>query len=190
MKTRRVVSNRRRRGATITEISIGAGISTMVLIAGVGTFFLGMRSWVKGQTAIDTLGASQMAVRNVSDELREAMEVTVTTDGKECAYKLPARSTDGAFVSPLAYDGIARKFSVTSSGDLRKYVGSNYRTIARGLTTQQASDTIRFFTSGTATVSRSVTVDFIAKKPSFRGEYISNRARETVYLRNVPQLSR
>lgn len=181
----------RRRGATLTEVVIGAGISSAVLVAGVGTFLMGMRSWVKGEANIEASSASQKALRTVSNELREAMQITINSSGTRVDYVRPKREADGSFTNPMVTDGIARSFERVGS-NLVMRTGGTTRTLAKNILARKPGDSsdYRLFTAPAGAVSRSLTMEIAAGKPGFRGETIVERSRETLYLRNVPQLSR
>lgn len=181
----------RKRGATLTEVVLGAGISSAVLIAGVGTFLMGMRSWVKGEANMEASSSSQKALRTVSNELREAMSITINSSGTRVDYVRPKREADGTFTNPMVGDGISR--SVERVGTtLVIRTGSTTRTLAKDILARKPGDAsdYRLFTAPAAAVSRSLTMEIVAGKPGFRAETIIERSRETLYLRNVPQLSR
>lgn len=184
-------SCRRSRGTTLAEVVIAAGISSVVLFAGVGTFLIGMRSWIKGEANIEAASSSQRAVRNVSNELREAMSISVNTSGTKVDYTLPRREIDGTFTNPVVTDGIAR--SIERSGtDLILRRAGVARTIARDVLARRPGETsdYRLFTVPAGSVSRSLTIEIWASKGGVRAEQIVERSRETLFLRNVPQLSR
>lgn len=184
-------SSRRQRGATLTEVALAAGISTTVLIAGVSVFLVGMRSWIKGEANMDVSSNSQKALRAVSNELREAMSVTVNTDGLGVTYVRPKRESDGSFTNPMVSDGVNRAIELSGTDLLIKGSGSP-RKIARNVLKRepgQSSD-YRIFTAPVGAVSRSLTIKLVAGKTGVSGDSIVERSRETVFLRNVPQLSR
>ena len=183
--------NGRRRGATIAEVTIGAGISSVVLFAGLSTFLLGMRSWVKGEANIEASSSSQKAVRTISNELREAMEITVNASGTRVDFVYPQRESNGTFTSPMVEDGVTRYIERSGTSIILRE-GNVQRTIAKDVLARKpggASD-YPLFSTPAGSVNRSLTIEIYASKPSFKGEKIVERSRETLYLRNVPQLSR
>lgn len=170
---------------------MAAGLTSLVLTVGVGLYLTGMRSWVRGQANIEALSGSGRTARLISNELREAMEVTVTNGGKGVSFKRPLLDGTGAFAVPLAWDGIARSFDLV--GDKLKLTeGGASRIVASGILKRKpgANSDYALFSAPTAAVSRSLTIELVAGKDGGGTETVTNRSRETVYLRNVPQLSR
>ncbi|RYG28531.1 hypothetical protein EON81_28345 [bacterium] len=182
--------SRRRRGFSLAEVVLAAGISTMVLIAGVGLFLTGMRSWISGEANMDVSANSQRSLRFVSDELREAMSITVNTPTK-VTYVLPKRESDGTFTNPMVGDGITRTIQLTGT-NLVLTAGSVSRVVARSVLAREpsAASDYAIFTTPPGTVSRSLTLKLVASTPGVGGQAVVERSRETVFLRNVPQLSR
>ncbi len=181
----------RRRGSTLVEVVIAAGLTSLVLVTSVGVYLTGMKSWVRGQANIDALSGSQRTVRYVSNELREAMEVTVTGGGTGVAYKRPARDGAGAFVTPLVWDGVSRSFTFDGSNLVMAADGVS-RTLAKDVLSREpaSGEAYALFSAPPAAVSRSLTIKLVCGKSGGGTETVVNRSRETVYLRNVPQLSR
>lgn len=187
----RTHSSRRRRGATLLEVVTGAGISVVTLVGGVACFMAGMMSWMKGVGAMDSLSKSQDSVRLIASQLREAMSVSISSDGQSVTYSLPLKDESGSYVLPLASDGVTRSFALTN-GSLTQTIGSTTRTLTTNvLTTDPAtSSTYKVFTANNGDVTRQVVITLVTSKQGFRNNWTPSRSRECVYLRNVPQLSR
>ena len=170
---------------------MAAGLTSLVLVTGVGLYLTGMKSWVRGQANIEALTGSQRTVRFISNELRQAMEVTVTNGGKGVAYKLPVMDATGAFASPLAWDGVDRSFSLQADKMVLASDGAS-RVLASGVLSRKpgANADYLLFTAPAGAVSRSLTIEIACGKDGGGTETATNLSRETVYLRNVPQLSR
>jgi type II secretory pathway pseudopilin PulG len=181
----------RKRGMTMIEVVVGASISVLTLVGGVGCFMAGMMSWMKGVGAMDSISKSQDSVRMICQQLREAMSVTINTDGTMVTYSIPSKDQSGSYLLPLASDGITRKFVLTN-GILSQVTGDSSRVVTTNvMTTDPASNSAyRVFSSNNGDVTRQVVVTLITSKQGFRDNWTPSRSRESVYLRNVPQLSR
>lgn len=179
------------RGATITEVAIASAISTIVLFGAVSTFLVGMSSWMRGQGKLDVSSRSQIAVRTISQELREAMSITVDGDGMGVTYRRPRLTTAGDIQIPVLWDGVARRIELRN-GVLRKSTNGNIRVLARGLTTTdpRSRTAYRVFTAGSGSITRQVHVQLANRAFGFRDGVEQTRVRETIYLRNIPELAR
>jgi hypothetical protein len=184
-------SNSRRRGATMIEVVVGSGVSVVTLIGGVACFMAGMMSWMKGVGAMDSISKSQDSVKMVSQQLREAISVKITDNGNVVTYSLPSKDGGGSYVLPLASDGIIRKF-VVSNNTLTHEVGTDSRVIASHImsTDPKTGNPYTVFQANDGTVTRQVIITLVTTRQGYRDNWTPSRARESVYLRNVPQLSR
>ena len=180
----------RRRGSTITEVMLASSISTIVLFAGVGTFLVGMRSWIRGQASVDALNGSQRAVRVISNELREAMSLVIAGDGRTVTYQKPLKDANGNFVTPMQTDGFTRTISVSGAGVLTMTAQGQTRTLAKGLVLTDGGIPYNPFSAVNASLTRSLTVKLVSSQTGPMNSNVLSRVRETLYLRNVPQLSR
>lgn len=187
-------SLRRQRGMTLAEVVIASGLSTVVLITGFGIFVAGMSSWLRGSGRINAEATSSTAMRIVSRELREAMTVNVDSNGQGISYIKPAKDSTGGYATPLVSDGITRRIALSGS-NLILTTGSSNRTICTNLITTDPYSTggasaYKIFTPGATGIVRSLNVMIVAKCSAFEGESVTSRSRETVYLRNIPTLTR
>jgi hypothetical protein len=184
-------SARRRRGATLLEVVTGAGISAFTLIGGVGCFIAGMMSWLKGVGSMDAISKSQNSVKLISQQLREAMSVTLNADGTKVTYELPQKDVSGSYVLPLASDGVSRSFYV-QNGNLIQTTGGSSRTVTNNIlsTDPATNSTYQIFSANSGTVTRQVVITLVTSRQGFRNNWTPSRSRESVYLRNIPQLSR
>lgn len=188
MKNRSI---RRKRGATLLEVVTGASLSAFTLVGGVACFIAGMMSWLKGVGAMDSISKSQDSVKLMSQQLREAMTVSISTDSYTVTYSLPKKDESGSYILPLVTDGVTRQFSV-SNGNLTQTIGSTTRTVTKNvLTTDPATNsTYSVFTANNGDITRQVIITLVTSKQGFRNNWTPSRSRESVFLRNVPQLSR
>jgi len=181
------------KGATLMETLTAATLTTMVLFTGVMVLISGMNSWAQGQGRINAEMQSQRSIREVSNQLRQAMSVIVDADGMGVTYRLPQVDGNGSFIVPAAWDGVFRRFDI-SNGNLRLTEGGAIRTICKNviLTDPKSpggASAYVPFTKGIGAITRQVTVMIATRWNGKRDQYVTSRARETIYLRNVPQLS-
>lgn len=187
----RQIHKNRKRGRTLVEVLIAAGISSFALVGGVGVFMAGMMSWLKGVGSMDSITKSQSSVRLMSQQLREAMSVTISGDGNTVTYQLPQKDESGSYVIPMTADTTNRQF-VVSNGTLSQVTGNTTRTLSTNvLSTDPATNqTYKVFTANGGTVTRQVVIQLVTSKQGYRNNWTPSRSRESVYLRNVPQLTR
>ena len=189
MRTR---SFRRKRGATLLEVITSAGLSALTLVGGVACFMSGMMSWTKGVGAMDSINSSQSATKLICQQLREAMTVSISNNGNTATFSLPLKDESGSYVLPLVSDGVSRQFNLTSDGTLNLVTaGTTRRMTANVLSTDPATNAAySIFSANGGLVTRRITVHVVTSKQGFRNNWTPTRSRESVYLRNVPDLSR
>jgi hypothetical protein len=187
----RVHKNRRRRGMSMVESLTAVGITSVTLIGGVSVYVSGMMSWVKGEGAIDAINNAQNPVRLIGIELREATKVQVNAAGTELSYELPLKDANGDYVMPLQSDGTVRYFRLDGS-TMSHIIGANSRVIATNVlpTDPETGQNYKIFKTNGATIVRQVIVHIAASKQGYQDNWEPMRARETINLRNIPQLSR
>lgn len=191
MKTR---TRNCRRAVTLVEVLVSASISSLVLFSAISIFLSGIGSWARGQGKIDAETQSRQAVRVVSDALREAMWVSVDADGMGLTYRLPRTEADGSFEVPVIWDGIDRRIAY-ASGKLNLTDASGTRTICRNirLTDPESpggTTLYRIFVPGPGSITRRLSVMVVTETNGARSERVVGRKRETVFLRNIPELTR
>lgn len=178
----------------MVEVTFASAMTMLVLTTSVGVFMLGMTSWLRGQGKIDSEGGSQNAVRIVSKELREARDVTVDGDGMGLSYKLPLNDADGNYVIPITWDNVTRRIELQGTNLVVTKPG-NTRIICRGVITTDPLSTggtvpYKLFTAGAAGTTRSINVMVVSSRSSYKVENAVSRSRETIFLRNIPILTR
>lgn len=200
MKSR---NSNRRRGATLVEAITASGLSVLALFTAVSVMISGMGSWAKGQGRIDAEGDAQAAVRAISNELREAMTVTVTS-GTVIDYRLPRKDESGNFIVPAEWDEVTRRIEWVATGpgigNIRATGGSANRLLCRnvilrdpqsiGFTPTTGGSSYAIFTAGPGTITRQLTIMIATRANGSRNQYVVSRSRETVFLRNIPSLTR
>jgi hypothetical protein len=190
------ISNRRtkRHGATLIEVVTASFLGVMVMLATVMLLISGMASWYRGEGRIRAESTSQIAVRTVAAEIREAMMVSVDANGMGLTYRLPQTDGNGSYLSPAQWDGVTRRIQLNGS-NIEVVEGGNARVLCRNVITTDPQSVggmtaYRIFTSGAGAITRQVTVMVVTRTNSYRQEQSSSRSRETVYLRNIPELAR
>lgn len=187
---------RKTRGSTLIEIITATSISMLVLLVGCATFVLGMETWFRGQARLDANEASQQAVREISMELREAMSVTVDAGGQGLSFRRPLKDGNGSYVQPITWDGVARRLQLDGSNNLQVTAsdGTAARTLCKNVIftdplSAGGTGAYQIFTPGAGAITRSLTVMVVTRRGLYRQETVTSRSRETIFLRNIPQLT-
>lgn len=182
---------RRNKGVTTVELLMASGISVGVLFTAVMLFIYGMAQWSRGESFIIAESGSQVAVRSIANELREAMSVTVDGNGLGLSYRLPKKVEDGSWKSPVEWDGVDRRIEY-ANGSIRVSGGETVRTICANVILTdpeyEGNQAYKVFTAGTGAITRQLMVMVVTKTNEYRQEHMTSRSRETIYLRNVPEL--
>ncbi|MBX3117643.1 MAG: hypothetical protein KF784_01145 [Fimbriimonadaceae bacterium] len=185
---------RKNTGGTLIEVLTASFIGSTVLLITISVFIAGMASWLRGQSKINAESQAQNAVRIISQELREAMVVTVDTDGKGLSYRLPAKGSNGNYTVPATWDGVARRIELQGS-KIVVTKPSSTRVITEDVILTDplstgGSATYKIFTAGPGTIVRSLSVMVVTKTAEYRKETNTSRSRELIFLRNIPDLAR
>jgi hypothetical protein len=181
----------RRAGMTMVEVVTAAVISTMVLGTALSIFIAGAGSWLRGTEMIDAETQSKQAVRVISDQLRQAMVVTIDADGQGLAFRLPQRQANGIFTAPPVWDGVARRI-FHRSGSIILQEGGAERVITRNVILTDPDNgnaAYRIFTPGTGGIVRDVTLRMVTRRTLANNVQFLGRKREVIYLRNIPRLT-
>lgn len=182
------------RGATLIETLTAATLTVLVLFTGIMVMVSGMNSWAQGQARINAEMQSQRAVRAIANQLRQAMSVTVDANGKGLTFRLPQKDGSGSYIVPAVWDGVTRRIEVSNG---------KVNLIENGATTTLCNNVILTdpkslggtapytpFTAGAGSIVRQITVMVATRWNGKRDQLVSSRIRETIYLRNIPQLSK
>ncbi|HWD39991.1 MAG TPA: hypothetical protein VG944_14170 [Fimbriimonas sp.] len=190
---RRNAYRRRVRGVTLIEALIAAFLTAMTLTTAVVCLFTGASAWANGQGKINAEEGSHTALRLVVNDLRQAMAVSVDSNGLGVTYTLPAKDSSGAFISPAQSDGVVRRIeldgttlNMITDGVTRKLCDS---VILTDPLSTSGTTPYQIFTAGAGTTTRSVTVMIVTKTSGYRANKETSRNRETVFVRNVPPLN-
>jgi hypothetical protein len=122
------------------------------------------------------------------------MAVAVDPNGTTMTFRLPTRDVNGDFAMPLTFDGVVRQFTLQGDRLVLTEAGVP-RVIATGLVRQNegqawSTTTNRIFTAGTGGITRSIVVRFVTRREQTYQKRVTSAARETIYLRNIPELIR
>lgn len=184
----------RRRGVTTLEILIGLSLTAIVLLGGVIALLSTMHAWYRGEARIQVELASTQALQHIRDRLREAMSVSVDTDGRGITFRLPVRDSEGKYKLPPEWDGIERRIYVDANGKLISFDGERETVLLDDVVFTdrrggQEGPLYLPFTSGGGAIVRQVTVHLVTEKMlRAEGETAYGRVRETILLRNTPSI--
>lgn len=192
MNTRRV--HRKRKGASLVEVVTASTISVLVLTGAYAALLSGSKTWIKGSGAMDAEATAQRAVRKIANELRQAMSVTVDANGLGLSYRMPVVDGNGSYTVPPVWDNVVRRVELNGSNLNIVTDGSTDRIASGVILTDPLSSggtgTYRIFTAGAGTITRQVTVQVVVQKNTVGTYTKQSRNRETIFLRNIPELIR
>lgn len=185
----KIIQRKRIKGATLFEVVVGSGLSTIVLFSLTVTLLGGTTSWTKGQTKIQADVSSQQTLRGITSQLREAMSVTVTGDGTIVDYRLPMKDEEGSYIVPAAWDGVARRIYYNSANKkIIQTINGKSTVLCEDISTVDpaTNNGYKFFIPGSGAIIRQLTVMLVIKPSTSSDTAMTSRIRETIYLRNVP----
>jgi len=183
----------RRRGATLTEVALAASASVLVLTGSISTFLMSTKTWLQGESVIDAGNNANQAIRIISKEMREAMAVTVDANGLGLSYRRPSKDSGGNYIMPITWDGVSRRIEMNGT-DLQITGGTN-RTICKNIQLTDPSSPggttpYTIFSAGPGSITRSLTIMLVTKRAGLNGKFNTSRIRETIFLRNIPELTK
>ena len=184
---------RRLRGVTLIEAVMASGITAVALTTALATYLVGMMAWYRGEGNIDAELSSHTAITTISNELRQAMAVAVDGNGLGLSYTLPAKDDTGTMVAPITSDGVTRRIELDGT-TLNMYANGVARKLCSNVILTDplstgGTGTYQVFTPGSGQTVRSITVMVVTQRNGYESERVTSRNRETVYLRNIPQLN-
>jgi hypothetical protein len=178
---------------TLAEALFASFFTAMVLTSTLGIYVVGMMAWTRGEGKILSETGSHMGIRVIANELRQAMSVAVDANGLGLTYALP-KQANGTDVIPIQSDGVARRIELDGTNLDILANGAVVRTICTGVILKDplspgGTQSYVIFTPNAGTTTRSVTVEVANQASSYEGTTQAARNRETIFLRNVPQLN-
>lgn len=109
----------RRRGFTLIELTVGMGMLMLVVLGCATLMVSGLQSLNKTSVDANLGNDNAQGLRRVSEAIRGAVWVSVSTDGRTLSYSLPRMSTttdpltgERELVDPPVSDGVVRRFVV------------------------------------------------------------------------------
>ncbi|MER3414351.1 MAG: hypothetical protein C4340_00245 [Armatimonadota bacterium] len=179
------------RGVTLPEVLLGVSVLGFVMLGALLALIGTLGGWAVGQARIQAEVETQRALRRITDTLQEAMWAQVDADGYGITYRLPQRDANGNIAYPLTWDGIDRRIEIDGT-DLRICDDGGCTTILTNVTTvdpnNPSSGNYLMFVAPAGATVRQVTVQIVVKRSVRDDRSVWTRARESVRLRNVPQL--
>lgn len=186
--------SRLKRGLTLIEVVTAAVVSTLVIVGAMTIFLAGMRDWTRGAQRMDAEIQSRQAMRGIASTLRGAMVVTVDADGQGLTFRMPkVDPATGLYQSPVVWDGVTRQIDFSSGKILLKETGKPDRVLATNVITtdpKNANAAYKIFTPGLGAITRQLTVKVVCVATNAQGQQSLGRKRETIFLRNIPQLTK
>lgn len=187
----------------MVETVTAAVVGSAVLIGTLTIFLATASSWARGQTRIFVENDARVAVDGITNQLMDAMRVTVDADGKGLTYEVPTRDANGniafTFPGPALGDGVQRRifYRVVTTpkgpeGQIVHVDNRGTRILARNVVLSDPAvgdATYRPFTANIGTTANGLTVLLVVRQESSTGKTYYGRRRETVQLRNVPHLT-
>ncbi|MCW5936081.1 MAG: hypothetical protein KIT11_02085 [Fimbriimonadaceae bacterium] len=181
---------------TLIEVVTATAVSSLVVLSATTVFVTGMATWMRGQHKIEAETQTLRAVRTISDELREAMSVTVDNDGLGLTFVKPDVDENGDFRAdglgqPIP-DGVNRRIEFVN-GSLIYRDGVGDRVIGRDVVTNDPENNnqrYRIFTPGAGAVVRQVAVQVVTSTLDDKGVETYSRKREVIYMRNLMETTR
>lgn len=182
-------------GVTLTEVLTASMMTVLVLFGATLVFLSGAGSWARGQNQMDVESQSQRTMRILTAQLREAMAVTVAGDGTWVDYRLPQKDANGEYIVPAVWDGIARRLELTAQNRIRLVAGGTTRFLADNVigtdpNSAGGTGTYKIFTAGAGAITRQVNAMLVLRYGTVGRNQSTARIRETVFLRNVPALTK
>lgn len=197
-------------GASLAEVVVSSAMSSLVLLFAVSVFLLCTSSWVRGENMMDSDNEVRGAIRKVSDELREAMWVSVDANGMGLTYRKPKKDVNGDFELPVSWDGVDRRIEFNNGRLFLKPTSTTQKLICRNVLNTDpfvgigdafvakkqvvtgalpSYPAYKIFVPNTGSIVSEVTVTIVASNRGGKtGEITRSRRREVVALRNVPEL--
>jgi hypothetical protein len=181
------------RGVTLPEALFAAFLTAVILTTTLTLYVTGMMAWTRGEGQILSESGSHVGIRVIANEMRQAMNVVVDPTGLGLTYNLPLQS-NGSDVVPIQSDGVTRRIELDGSTLNMLANGVVARTICNNVILTDplspgAAQPYQIFTPSPGSITRSITVEIATQNSAFQAEKTSARNRETIFLRNIPQIS-
>jgi len=184
-----------KRGMSLAELMASMIALLLALGAALSLQIGASRSMNRIQSDLSVSSPSAQAMRRVSETLRGAMTVSLSTDGKTITYVLPRTSTtadpitgEKELLFPLQSDGVTRSFVISGN---RLISNPGGRVLIRNISSTdpnpnstQYNQVYNPFQSTTIGSRRAITITLICKE-SANGAIRYSRMKSTVLIQNT-----
>lgn len=190
MKTRQKLQ----KGFTLVEMLFASFIMIFVVTIGASIYFMGMQTWLRGESNIQSQEGAQVGMQNVISLLREAIYVNVDANGQGLTFNLPSEDANGNIIVPTTWDGVSRRIQLQNNNLIYTWGGGPTQVLATNISLTDplspgGETPIKIFTPNSGGVTRSLTIMVVQTGAKvMQSGPIYGRRRETIYLRNVPGL--
>lgn len=186
---------KKRRGFTLAELLASMVAFVMALGATFALQINASKSMTRVQSDMNVQTRSSQAMRRITDTLRQAMTVTLSSDGKTVTYTLPKLTTatdivtgEKELVYPMVSDGVTRSFVVSGSNLISNPGGRilvrNISSIDPQTGSTQYNKVYNPFQSTTIGSRRAITVTLICSEVA-NGKVRYARMKSTVLIQNT-----
>lgn len=186
---------RKQRGLTLAELIIASALIILTLIGVLALMISGLRSFERTTSDINLTQPNAQAMRRISETLRQALSITISSDGSQINYVLPKVSAspdpytgEKELVYPLTPDGIQRSFQVknrnlVSLPDNRKLL-SGINPIDPHSSSTQYQQSYRPFQRTTIGAKNAISINLITSE-TVNGKIRFTRMKSTVLVQNI-----
>ncbi len=190
---------RKKRGFTLPEVLVGSTLMSLLILYSLSLLTNTLRTMQKTDSRVEMSDKSANVLRKISEDLRAAFSVTVSSDGRTLTFTQPKLATtndsvtgEKEFLTPIQSDGIIRNYTVNSSGQLRYWEGTgSQKTILTGILLKdpdpqsskynQDYNNFQFTKVGNRVA---IQITLLTERNSFAGKQ-SNRMTALTFLRNA-----
>jgi len=177
------------------EIIVTIGILSLALFGSLGLIITGLGSFTRSTVDLGNDEPTSQTIRKITENIRQAISVSVTNSGNTLNYTLPKMSTSAdpvtgekEYVMPLVSDGVARSYTISGANLVEQPSG---RTLLGGLTSRdpdhssgQFNQTYAPCVSQAAGNRQAITITLISSAMADRRIRFSKQ-KTTVALQNI-----
>lgn len=179
------------RGYSLVETLMAVSITSVVLFTATSVFLYASYDWIQNSVSVKADADSSLAVQVIDRQLRQAMVVTVDTNGNGVTYELPMQNPDGSYAVPLVWDGITRRIALQGTNLVMSGSDGSSETLAFNVYPYDPlappQTTYQIFTAPAVSSFTSLTVMVVTGVTDNAQNLVTSRSRQTVFLRNIPQ---
>ncbi len=192
------MKSRKNCAMTLLEAMVASSVTVFILGTVTSVWFASAASWVRGSGKIDAESQSGRAVRTMSSEIQEAMDVAIDANGQGITFHIPSRDANGDFMMDAVGQPVPENFNrrIYLDGTKVKYIEpSGTRVLAKDIITTDplstgGSQSYKIFVAGQGAITRQVTIQLVIQTKGAKNEKVNGRKREVVFLRNIYNTTR